>query len=94
MSSLRPRLSEVERECVSCGRFFKVPYKSKYELSKRATCRRKCENELRSWALTMAHRDAKQKPEAYRRWVGRDYSAMGKLRHEGKLQAGGKPHGT
>jgi hypothetical protein len=75
--------SKVLRECVSCGTWFEVPRKGKsQELSNRQTCGPGCANEIRSWALVQAHQQAKKNPEAYMRWVGRDYSSMGVLRQQ------------
>lgn len=72
-----PRPVETHRICTVCGRVFKRR-KYKTRLSRARLCSRACQNISRSSHMERTHEEARKNPEEYRRWVWRDYSAMGK----------------
>lgn len=79
--SYQPMTMRAQRECVNCARMFPIALVGKNRTVSRArTCGRRCQNELRSWAMIQAHRTAQQNPAQYQRWVGRDWVAMGQAR--------------
>lgn len=76
------------RRCSVCGKLFDLwrvkttagQHGAKWTRAK--TCGRSCQNILRSTAMENAHERARlADPEAYERWIKRDYHAMAAARH-------------
>lgn len=87
-----------ERICINCGKRFlpKIVMGGSQErgtawcfkVSGAKTCTTACANQRRGEKISEHHEKVKAgDPEAYQKWMGRDYSEMGKRRHE-KVEAG------